>query len=82
MKHKVISNGLWENSKEVKKYKEIEKAMEDGFGKELRASERKLKALYAQSGEEFNRVLEQEVNKQLSELEQLEYLDKLSEQTI
>lgn len=31
---------------------------------------------------EFNKIFKEEVNKQLSELEQLEYLDRLSEQTI
>lgn len=31
---------------------------------------------------EFDRIFKEEVNKQLSELEQLEYLDRLSEQTI
>lgn len=82
MKYKIISNGLWENSKEVKKYKEIEKVVEEVFDEELKTSERKLKVLFAQSGGEHNRVIEQQGDSQLSELEQLEYLDRLSEQTI
>lgn len=83
MKYKIISNGLWENSKEVKEYKEIEKAIEDSFSEDIIPSEREFKLIVNRNGmKEFDRIFKEEVNKQLSELEQLEYLDRLSEQTI